>query len=221
MITSSKFSLWLITLHLKNPLLCCAVPSTGKSFFLNFLRPGENASVLKRLIRCLDNLPHHKATNVKHFGLSPQQLIRNTPWTRQWINREISNFEYLMRLNTIAGRSYNDLTQYPVFPWVIADYESHVLNLHNPNSYRDLTKPVGALNAARLAKLKERSELFDDPVIPKFLYGTHYSTVGAVLYFLIRMEPFTTYALALQNGNFDHSSRLFQTIPETWYVPNK
>jgi len=31
-----------------------------------------------------------------------------------------------MCLNTLAGRSYNDLMQYPVFPWVIADYDSQV-----------------------------------------------------------------------------------------------
>ena len=45
-------------------------------------------------------------------------------WFRQ--RGEISNFEYLMCLNTLAGRSYNDLMQYPVFPWVIADYDSQV-----------------------------------------------------------------------------------------------
>lgn len=39
---------------------------------------------------------------------------------------EINNFEYLMHLNTIAGRTYNDLMQYPVFPWVLADYQSEV-----------------------------------------------------------------------------------------------
>lgn len=39
---------------------------------------------------------------------------------------EISNFEYLMHLNTIAGRTYNDLMQYPVYPWVLADYQSEV-----------------------------------------------------------------------------------------------
>lgn len=39
---------------------------------------------------------------------------------------EISNFEYLMHLNTVAGRTYNDLMQYPVFPWVLADYQSEV-----------------------------------------------------------------------------------------------
>lgn len=37
--------------------------------------------------------------------------------TRKWQTREISNFEYLLKLNTIAGRSHNDITQYPVFPW--------------------------------------------------------------------------------------------------------
>lgn len=31
-----------------------------------------------------------------------------------------------MCLNTLAGRSYNDLMQYPVFPWIIADYDSEV-----------------------------------------------------------------------------------------------
>lgn len=31
--------------------------------------------------------------------------------TRRWQTGEISNFQYLMHLNTLAGRSYNDLTQ--------------------------------------------------------------------------------------------------------------
>lgn len=32
-----------------------------------------------------------------------------------------------MHLNTLAGRSYNDLMQYPVFPWILADYDSEVI----------------------------------------------------------------------------------------------
>ena len=39
---------------------------------------------------------------------------------------EISNFQYLMHLNTLAGRTYNDLMQYPIFPWVLSDYTSEV-----------------------------------------------------------------------------------------------
>ncbi len=37
-----------------------------------------------------------------------------------WLRGQLSNFDYLMALNTAAGRTYNDLTQYPIFPWVIA-----------------------------------------------------------------------------------------------------
>lgn len=33
-----------------------------------------------------------------------------------------------MRLNGFAGRSVLDITQYPVFPWVLRDYESNYVN---------------------------------------------------------------------------------------------
>lgn len=52
---------------------------------------------------------------------------------------EISNFEYLMHLNTLAGRTYNDLMQYPVFPWVLADYQSEVQHLHGTRYYPEST----------------------------------------------------------------------------------
>ena len=60
--------------------------------------------------------------------------------TAKWQRREISNFDYLMFLNTIAGRTYNDLNQYPVFPWILADYTSSTLNLTDPAVFRDLSK---------------------------------------------------------------------------------
>lgn len=42
----------------------------------------------------------------------------------QWQRGYISNYQYLLHLNNLADRSCNDLSQYPVFPWVIADYTS-------------------------------------------------------------------------------------------------
>lgn len=66
-----------------------------------------------------------------------------------WRRRDITNFEYLMILNTLAGRSYNDLTQYPVFPWVLADYSSEDLDYNKSSTFRDLSKPVGALDTKR------------------------------------------------------------------------
>jgi len=83
----------------------------------------------------------------------------------------------------MAGRTFNDLTQYPVFPWVLKDYSSRQLDLNDPKHFRDLTKPIGALNPERLALLKHR---FAEMPEPKFLYGTHYSTPGYVLFYLVR-----------------------------------
>lgn len=38
------------------------------------------------------------------------------------------------------GRTYNDLNQHPVFPWILKDFSSEELDLSNPDSFRDLTK---------------------------------------------------------------------------------
>ncbi|XP_037920086.1 neurobeachin isoform X10 [Hermetia illucens] len=148
--------------------------------------------------------------------MSPRQLMRNSNMTQKWQRREISNFEYLMFLNTIAGRTYNDLNQYPVFPWVLTNYESKELDLSQPSNYRDLSKPIGALNPSRRAYFEERYESWDNDTIPPFHYGTHYSTASFVLSWLVRAEPFTTMFLAMQGGKFDYPDRLFSSVSLSW-----
>lgn len=46
--------------------------------------------------------------------------------------------------------------QWPVFPWILADYTSTSLDLESPASFRDLSKPIGALNAQRLESYRFR-----------------------------------------------------------------
>ncbi|CCI46979.1 unnamed protein product [Albugo candida] len=146
----------------------------------------------------------------------PSSLFRNSNMTFRWTQHEVSTFEYLMWLNTVAGRTYNDLTQYPIFPWILSDYDSKTLDLSRSSSFRDLAKPMGALDPDRLAFFLDRCAGFEDPDIPKFLYGSHYSNIGAVLYYLIRLEPFTSFARSFQGGKFDHADRMFHSIPESW-----
>ncbi|CAH2104383.1 unnamed protein product [Euphydryas editha] len=131
--------------------------------------------------------------------------------TLQWQNGVVSNFDYLMYLNCLADRSKNDLTQYPVFPWVIADYTSERLDMESAQTFRDLSKPMGALNPDRLEKLLERYHEMSDP---KFLYGSHYSAPGLVLFYLVRKYPH--YMLCLQNGRFDHPDRMFNSVKDVY-----
>ncbi|BHF59417.1 protein kinase A binding [Sparganum proliferum] len=148
--------------------------------------------------------------------VSPRQHFQLSNVTQRWQRREMSNFDYLMFLNTIAGRSFNDLNQYPIFPWVLCNYTSKELDLNEPANYRDLSKPIGALDPARKAFFDERFANWDDESQPAFHYGTHYSTSAFVLNYLIRLEPFTTLFLNMQGGKFDHPNRLFHSIESTW-----
>eukprot|EP00026_Physarum_polycephalum_P000200 Phypoly_transcript_00200.p1 GENE.Phypoly_transcript_00200~~Phypoly_transcript_00200.p1 ORF type:complete len:1988 (-),score=255.41 Phypoly_transcript_00200:62-5914(-) len=177
------------------------------NYFLNFKKRDRNKAYTK-----IYNLNPNLSTGLN----KPEDVLKRSGLQQKWQARKISNFDYLMQLNTIAGRTYNDLTQYPVFPWVIADYTSTTLDLNNPATYRDLSKPIGALNSDRLTLFTERYHSFDDPNIPKFHYGSHYSSAGITLFYLIRMEPFTTLFLKLQGGKFDFADRMFDSIPNTW-----
>eukprot|EP01105_Mastigella_eilhardi_P025382 TRINITY_DN68_c0_g2_i1.p1 TRINITY_DN68_c0_g2~~TRINITY_DN68_c0_g2_i1.p1 ORF type:complete len:2943 (-),score=766.71 TRINITY_DN68_c0_g2_i1:81-8846(-) len=177
--------------------------------FLNF--PGKrNKAMYRKIVEPLKpNLAYCDSR-------APAEILRKSGLTAQWQKRELSNFDYLMQINTIAGRSYNDITQYPVFPWVLCDYTTPTIDLTNPAVYRDLSKPVGALNPERLKKNLTRYRDCAGTGVPPFMYGSHYSNEGIVLFYLIRMEPFTTYFLKLQGGQFDWADRMFDSIPNTW-----
>ena len=73
-------------------------------------------------------------------------LYSHSKLTNAWLGRSISTYSYLFFLNVLANRSLNDLSQYPVFPWILSDYESDTIDLTNPDFYRDLSKPTWMLN---------------------------------------------------------------------------
>uniref|UniRef100_A0A8C7CY25 LPS responsive beige-like anchor protein n=1 Tax=Oncorhynchus kisutch TaxID=8019 RepID=A0A8C7CY25_ONCKI len=179
-----------------------------------------DAGTVKKVVQCLPRVG--VGTN---FGLpqtrrisqaSAKQLYKASNMTQRWQRREISNFEYLIFLNTISGRTYNDLNQYPVFPWVITNYDTEDLDLTLPSNYRDLSKPIGALNPKRAAFFNDRYESWEDDQVPKFHYGTHYSTSSFTQMWLLRIEPFTTMFLNFQGGKFDHADRTFSSVSRAW-----
>lgn len=162
-----------------------------------------------------------KAPNISNILSGKAKDILNRPifsnlnLTQAWVNRKISNFEYLMNLNLIAGRTFNDLSQYPVFPWVLRDYHSQKLDLKDPKVYRDFQWPIGAQNPTQrgllIEKYKSFASLQDDEILP-YHFGSHYSTSAMVIWYLIRMEPFTSYHVWLQDGKFDFPDRLFHSL---------
>ncbi|KAG9140063.1 hypothetical protein Leryth_010574 [Lithospermum erythrorhizon] len=182
----------------------------------------EREEVFKNLVAM--NLPRNSMLDTTISGSVKQETnegsrlfkVMAKSFSKRWQNGEISNFQYLMHLNTLAGRGYSDLTQYPVFPWVLADYESENLDLKDPKTFRKLDKPMGCQTLEGEEEFRKRYESWDDPDVPKFHYGSHYSSAGIVLFYLLRLPPFSVENQKLQGGQFDHADRLFNSVRDTW-----
>ncbi|KAI1261691.1 beige/BEACH domain-containing protein [Xylariaceae sp. FL1019] len=208
----------------------------GRSYLLTAKNPAARDEVFSKLAR---KTPHTAGPNLlpnpedawrleslRMFEESQQTLgskfgsiFNSSPWNpamRKWQRGEISNFHYLMLVNTMAGRTFNDLTQYPVFPWVLADYTSDDLNLEDPATFRDLSKPMGAQTARRQADYRSRYQSLAEIGETPFHYGTHYSSAMIVASYLIRLPPFVDSFILLQGGHFDHADRLFFSIEGSW-----
>ncbi|XP_073949629.1 WD repeat and FYVE domain containing 3 bchs isoform X5 [Choristoneura fumiferana] len=212
--------------YLLQPIALEVFSSDGRNYLLAFPRKVRN-KVYSRFTALATGMADSAAGSVagQKRGVAVEQpasllatLIGDTSVTQRWLRGEISNFQYLMHLNTLAGRSYNDLMQYPVFPWILADYDSLELDLNDPATFRDLTKPMGAQSSARLEQFRKRYKEWDDPhgETPPYHYGTHYSSAMIVCSYLLRMEPFTQHFLRLQGGHFDLADRMFHSVKEAW-----
>jgi len=84
------------------------------NIFFNFHISKESFKFFRKLV----NL-HPVNLKFKESGVPSEVFKKYHNITEMWQNRKISNFDYLMFLNTISGRTFNDLTQYPVFPWLV------------------------------------------------------------------------------------------------------
>lgn len=126
-------------------------------------------------------------------------ILKKASLTDEWMNHRISNFKYLMSLNQLASRSYHDLSQYPVFPWVFSQQklaqtpDLQALNTRGgapPSHFRDLMKNMQLLGSAeRQAEFKRKYDDVDgfDGLDDRFHCGTHYSNPGIVLHYMVRL----------------------------------
>lgn len=132
-----------------------------KSLIIDFSAYSLSFFILSHICLCCIRLDTTISGSSKQESNEGSRLFKmmDKSFTKRWENGEISNFQYLMHLNTLAGRGYSDLTQYPVFPWVLADYESENLDLSNPNTFRRLDKPMGCQTPEGEDEFKKRLAL--------------------------------------------------------------
>ncbi|KAG8134544.1 putative Lipopolysaccharide-responsive and beige-like anchor protein, partial [Naja naja] len=93
--------------------------------------------------------------------------------------------------------------------------------------------PIGALNPKRAAFFAERYETWEDDQVPKFHYGTHYSTASFALTWLLRIVGSLIMQIELSHQFQGHGAIVNVThlisslsvvhhnelVPEFYYLP--
>ena len=167
----------------------------------------------------------HLAAAVKGDGgrtrivSNPENYFLESKFREKWICGQLSNFEYLILLNKYGGRTFNDLGQYPVFPWVLVDYSSPVLDLSRSKAaspYRDLKFPIAAITPRKRKDADEKlNVLVREEGFQDFQFGSHYLPARAVLGYTFRLEPYASLLIRYEEGQ-DSAARMFHDLEKTW-----
>ena len=143
----------------------------NKSYFFNFKSNFDFSKYINQLLYFLhireiktEDNKGKKLLGYEHmFGVNSDKKIKSyyiSNKMEEWQNYKISTMEYLMWMNIYSGRSFNDLTQYPVFPWIISNYKTN--DLEDENNFRNLSIPIGMMEYNDNEKSIMRKETFID-----------------------------------------------------------
>ena len=166
----------------------------------------------QKIIEVFDTNKQNKIAYIFNSKLNNENLNYLEYKIYQWKINKISNFEMLNFLNIFSNRSYNDLTQYPIFPWIITNFininekneiKTSEFNKNADSNYnynesikigRNFEIPVGMfeLTEKSIKRKKFFIENYNKNKYKDFnyFYDNNYSNINIVSEYLIRLYPF-------------------------------
>ena len=219
-----------------------------KSYYLNFKVEKERENFISELLTLIpdnsklindmkekdqfDNIIGY-LNNEKIRQENRRKKFKLSQKVKEWTNWEVSNLELLMLLNLFSNRSLNDISQYPVFPWILSNYKDPLKNEYFEGnliySYRDLSLPLGMLEISEESISRkenfieiynsmktDQEENINESMMKPYVYGTHYSCPIYVCNFLMRLFPFSNIMIELNGYRFDQPDRLFLSVQKSF-----
>ena len=199
----------------------------GRSYFFNFFTLKNRKSFYNSLVDKINlvNIRLIKNEEQKDKGNStsyyehnhvefpiidePKLDFEKNEYSLKYTKTEITNFQYLLLINKFSSRTYNDCNQYLIFPLLYMDIHKSKL--------RDLSKAI-CLNKDEYSNEENLYKYKANFQQMKYHFNIHYSTMAYVLYYLMRIIPFTYSLIKLQSGHFDVASRMFTSLDNLLYV---
>ena len=178
---------------------------TNKTFYFNFKYEedrekviNEICSKLKEPTQIIDDLKEQKDMFGNVIGFENTTLIpikkkkkkekvdkkvKLSKKIKDWRKWKISNFEFLMWLNIFSNRSYNDISQYPIFPWILSEYKDPLQRQQKKGISESRTESLANLDQSFVSvntTLQDFNE--SDETIIDYLYRDLSSPMGMLEY---------------------------------------
>ena len=180
----------------------------GKSYFFNLYTKENILQIFDIIEKNIKN-----KNNLYNFEIikDPKIYFNQQKYRKKWEKDEISTYQYLLYINKFSSRSFNEVNQYPIFPWIFLDSSNSV----NLPKLRDLTYPISIRNKDDIedSHLFFRASYDENPKYPTH-FRLHYSTYGYLLNYLVRASPYTEEQIYFQGNQFDNPNRQIQYIEE-------
>ena len=204
----------------------------GKSYFFNFFRKNNVEKAYNYLSELAYNLEKKKYKKFSFCINSNEEEIKKL--ISSFKKGKISNYEYILKLNKYSTRTYNDTSQYPVFPWLLKKYDNiqdilkmlsnkeginqkellpFLRDMNYPNSLQSEKKRQEAINNFN-KDIEEQEKLDEEEKFPTH-WINHYSTSAYIYYFLMRLNPYLKSFIKLQGENLEDPNRTFNNFSDT------
>ena len=173
--------------------------NTNKSFYFNFKYEKDRETAINDIVlklkdsfQIVDDLKEQKEAlfnnivgyqnnsgNLKKIKKA-QKKFKLSKIVSKWKEWKITNFEFLMWLNIFGNRSYNDISQYPVFPWILSNYKDPLkigqsIKVSKANSHfkiqdssSSFTVPESSTNNNNNKDNKDNKEVFEEIIDYKY-----------------------------------------------------
>ena len=170
----------------------------GKSYLFNFFNEDTNNDML-------DLLKQRKVPVIRKVA----EYFKKEDFSRKWKEGKISTFDYLLILNKMSSRTFNDTNQYLIMPWLfLKDGIDCIRNFDLPISVQDKDKQENYLSNNSNYAFNETSPT----------HGNHYSTSAYIFFYLMRINPFTNDMIKFQSYAFDIPERQYCDIRQTIFL---
>lgn len=163
--------------------------SNGKSFLIDFA-PNKVTPIINQIKEIKFN---QNAIIQTENGMESAKVYN---LLGRWYSGSLSNYEFLLLLNMFAGRSFNDISHYPIFPWVETYFKSASLrNLTFPITYQSTKVRTSAVS-------NPHAVMMQAPNNPSFVCSM-----------FSRIEPFASQNLSLSTSFIDTRQRSPVSFP--------